>query len=51
MNDSFVSLNESTRYLYALSDVIKIVYFLLSRYIRSLLKIAIIFNLVINLYF
>ena len=50
MNDSFISLNKSTRYLYALRDVIKIVYFLLLKYIRSLLKIVIIFNFVINLY-
>ena len=50
MNNSFVNSNKSTRYLYALRDVIKIVYFSLSRYIRSLLKIAIIFSLIINLH-
>ena len=46
MINSFISSKDRTRYLYTLSEVIKIVKFSLLEYIRNLLNIAIIFSLV-----
>ena len=46
MKDLFINSNKSTRYLYALRDVINVVYSSLSRYIRNLSKATIILSLI-----
>ena len=46
MIESFVKSNNNIRYLYALKKITNIIKFLLSEYIRNLLKIVIIFNYV-----
>ena len=44
MIESFVSSNESIRYLYISSEITNIIKFSLFEYIRNLLKVVIIFN-------
>ena len=50
MTRSLVRSKKRTRYLYTLREIIKVVKFLLSKYIYSLLNIAIISNRVRYLY-